>query len=130
MRLAGVRPSRSRYLGMALILVVGILHLIRVPTYYDQAAYLGALLVGNFLACLVAGAGILRGMRGPGWTLGALIATASLAAYVYSRTAGLPDAGRAVGEWGVLGVISIVVEALFLILFLAVIGKRETAAPS
>lgn len=126
MRFTGVKPSRSRYAGVALILAIGILHLVVVRDYYEQSALYGALLVLFFALCLVSGAGILLGRRGLGWLLGAALAAGAFALYVYSRIEGIPDLAEAEGEWGWLGALALILEVLFVALCAAVIGKRRT----
>ena len=110
--------------GIALILVVGLIHLINSPEDLEEGSYTGVLYLANFLGALVAAVGIYRGKRW-GWVLGLLIAGGAFVAYVISRTAGLPGLGVE-EEWiEPLGVLSLVVEALFVGVFLAILARPE-----
>jgi uncharacterized membrane protein YfcA len=116
--------------GIALIVVVGLIHLIDAPEDLEEGSYLGFLFVANFLGALAAAAGIYRGKRW-GWGLGLLVAGGAFVGYVISRTAGLP--GLPVEAWlEPLGVLSLVVEALFVGTLLAVFirSPKVIASPS
>ena len=105
--------------GISLIVVVGLIHLIDAPEDLEEGSYLGFLFLANFLGALVAAAGIYRGNRW-GWVIGLLVTGGAFAGYVISRTAGLPGL-PAEEEWlEPLGVLSLVVEALFVGIFLAI----------
>lgn len=81
--------------------------------------------VVNLIGALVAAFGLYRDALW-GWLLGVLVAGGALVLYVISRLVGLPGFEHAVGRWfGPLGIISLIVEALFLAVFLvAVITRR------
>jgi hypothetical protein len=110
--------------GISLILVVGLIHLIDAPEDLEEGSYLGFLFLANFLGALVASVGIYRG-NGWGWVLGLLVAGGAFAGYVISRTAGLPGLGVE-EEWlEPLGVLSLVVEALFVGVFLTILVRPQ-----
>jgi hypothetical protein len=110
--------------GISLIVVVGLIHLIDAPEDLEEGSYLGFLFLANFLGALVAAAGIYRGNRW-GWVLGLLVAGGAFAGYVISRTAGLPGLGVE-EEWlEPLGVLSLVVEALFVGVFLTILVRPQ-----
>jgi hypothetical protein len=110
--------------GIALILVVGLIHLINSPEDLEEGSYTGVLYLANFLGALAAAVGIYRG-KGWGWVLGLLIAGGAFVAYVVSRTVGLPGLGVE-EEWlEPLGVLSLVVEALFVGVSLAILARPE-----
>jgi hypothetical protein len=119
-------PRILKILAVLLIVAVGLIHLIGVPQHYRVAPYIGVLFVANFLGSLVSAFGIYRDALW-GWLLGVLIAGGAFGAYIVSRSIGLPGFEHAVGRWsGPLGVFSLVVEALFVALFvLAVIVWRQ-----
>jgi len=102
-----------------LIIVVGIIHLIGAPEDLEEAPYQGLLFLANFFGAILAAIGIYRG-RSWGWGLGAMVSVGAFAGYVISRTIGLP--GLPVEEEWLepLGLLSILVEALFVGLFLTV----------
>jgi Na+/proline symporter len=110
--------------GISLIVVVGLIHLIDAPEDLEEGSYLGFLFLANFLGALVASVGIYRGNRW-GWVLGLLVAGGAFAGYVISRTAGLPGLGVE-EEWlEPLGVLSLVVEALFVGVFLTILVRPQ-----
>jgi hypothetical protein len=105
--------------GISLIIVVGLIHLIGAPEDLEEAPYQGLLFLANFFGAILAAIGIYRG-RTWGWGLGALVSVGAFVGYVISRTIGLP--GLPVEEEWLepLGLLSMVVEALFVGLFLTV----------
>jgi Na+/proline symporter len=111
--------------GITLIVVVGLIHLIDAPEDLEEGSYLGFLFLANFLGALLASVGIYRGNRW-GWVLGLLVAGGAFVGYVISRTAGLPGLGVE-EEWlEPLGVLSLIVEALFVGVFLAILVRPES----
>jgi uncharacterized membrane protein YfcA len=105
--------------GITLIVVVGLIHLINSPGDLEEGSYTGLLYLANFFGALTAAIGIYRG-RSWGWGLGALVSVGAFVGYVISRTVGLP--GLPVEEEWLepLGLLSLLVEALFVGLYLTV----------
>jgi uncharacterized membrane protein YfcA len=105
--------------GISLIVIVGLIHLINSPGDLEEGSYTGLLYLANFVGALAAAVGIYRGERW-GWALGLLVAAGAFAGYVVSRTVGLPRL-PVEEEWlEPLGVLSLLVEALFVGLYLTV----------
>ncbi len=103
-----------QWMSVVAIVIVGVIHLSMVPQEYDETPLMGILFGINFIAALVATAGIYR-QEVWGWLLGLGIAAGSLLGYVLSRTVGLP--GMEIEAWlQPLGVLSLVVEASFIAL--------------
>lgn len=101
-----------KWFGILLIAIVGLIHLIESPEYFEAATYLGLLFLANSVGAIVAAVGIYQG-RGWGWALGSLIAGGAFLAYIVSRTVGLP--GLSESEFlEPMGVASLIVEALFI----------------
>lgn len=124
-------PQTTRLAGIALVLLAGLIHLYEVPLLFGAAPYLALLFLADAGAALIAAAGIYRGASVWGWGLGALICTVAFAAYVLSRTLGLPGLAQAIGRWeNPVGTLSLVVEGLFLGLYLSVITGMNVAAPA
>lgn len=117
-----IAPDKAVGAAISLILVVGLIHLIDAPEDLEEAPYQGYLFLANFVGALVAAFGIGRGRRW-GWGLGALIAVGAFVGYVISRTVGLP--GLPVEEEWLepLGLLSLVVESLFIGLCLAIFAR-------
>jgi uncharacterized membrane protein YfcA len=105
--------------GISLIVIVGLIHLIGAPEDLEEAPYQGVLFLANFFGAILAAIGICRG-RSWGWSLGALVSVGAFVGYVVSRTVGLP--GLPVEEEWLepLGLLSMLVEALFVGLYLTV----------
>ena len=110
--------------GISLIVIVGLIHLINSPEDLEEGSYTGLLYLANFFGAVLAAIGIYRGGSW-GWNLGALVSVGAFAGYVISRTIGLP--GLAVeDEWlEPLGLLSMVVEALFVGLYLTVFVRPK-----
>jgi hypothetical protein len=109
-------PTAAQGAGIALILVTGAIHFIDAPSSFGDATYKGVLFLTNGIAAIVAAVGIYRGDRTWGWGLGVLVAGGALVSYVISRTVGLP--GLAPDVWlEPLGILSLLVEATFVVLF-------------
>lgn len=118
--------GKLMWAGISLIAVVGLIHLIEAPEYFEEATYLGLLFLANFAGSLAAAIGVYRG-RGWGWGLGVLVAGGAFVGYVISRTIGLP--GMPVGEWlEPLGVLSLLAEGLFIGLCLAVFARKGASS--
>jgi uncharacterized membrane protein YfcA len=126
-RRGGLVPAGLVGAGISLIVVVGLIHLIGSPEDFAGGSYQGFLFLANFVGALAAAVGIYRGNRW-GWALGLLVAVGSFVGYVISRTVGLP--GLPVEEEWLepLGVLSMIVEILFVGTFLAIFvrPKKET----
>jgi hypothetical protein len=115
-----------QWLAIYLILQTGLLHLMTAQSEYEEAAYLGYLFIGNFLAALLAAYGIYR-QRIWGWGLGLCISVGSITAYAWSRTQGMP--GMEVEEWfAPYGVVALSVEGIFVLLFMLRPWKRSAGA--
>ena len=113
--------------GISLIVIVGLIHLINSPEDLQEGSYTGLLYVANFLGALAAAVGIYRGKRW-GWTLGFLVAGGAFAGYVISRTVGLPGLPVETEWLEPLGVLSLVVESLFVGVYMAILARpREEA---
>lgn len=111
--------------AVLLIIAVGLAHLRGAPPHYRVAPYIGVGFVVNFIGALVAAVGIYRDALW-GWLLGALVAGGALVMYVISRLVGLPGYEFAVGRWfGPLGIVSLIVEALFIAVFLLWLSTRR-----
>lgn len=124
------QPGLTRLAGIALILAVGAIHAIEAPEHFRAATYLGVLFAINVAATLVAAVGILRGAKGWGWTLGAVISGLSALAYLFSRLFGLPGLGETAGGWDEpLGSLALIVESLFLAGWFSVVTGLAVAAP-
>ena len=118
-------PRMVKLTAILLIVAVGLVHLRGAPPHYNFAPYMGIAFVANFVGALVAAVGIYRDALW-GWLLGVLIAGGALVMYVVSRSIGLPGFELAVGRWfGPLATSSLIVEVLFLAVFLLAVATRR-----
>ena len=104
--------GKLRIAGAVLISLVGLIHLFVTPEYYGFAAYLGLMMSANFAGSVVPAVGIYGG-RIWGWILRAVMAGGAFLGYIESRTLGLPG----LPSWEPFteppGLISLIVEAIF-----------------
>lgn len=106
---------KSKWAGIALIVIVALVHLIQGPSQREDAVYKEILFflaaAGGFVAAL----GIWRAIRFS-WLLGVLVAAGTLMGYFWSRTIGLPGLPVDTDYFEPLGVVSVIAEASFLVL--------------
>ena len=118
-------PKSIMWAGIVLIVVTGVIHFLDAPDAFGEATYKGILFSLNVIGALVAAFGIFRG-KSWGWLLGLLIAGGAIAGYVISRTIGLP--GLPVeSEWlEPLGVLSLIVEGIYVLLSIKVLTNNSS----
>jgi hypothetical protein len=117
-----MKSKLLHWLAIFLILEIGLLHIMTAQAEYEEATYMGYLFAANFFGSLLAAYAIYH-KQFWGWVLGLVIAAGSIAGYLYSRTLGMP--GMNVDEWfSPYGVISIAVEAAYILVFLFQPWKR------
>jgi uncharacterized membrane protein YfcA len=110
--------------GVALILLVGLIHLMDAPDSMTESTTKGLFFYANFVGAIVAAVGIFL-HRTWGWALGFVVAAGAFIGYIVSRTVGIFDLPPDV--WmEPLGIASLVVEALFIAVALrAFTGSRQ-----
>lgn len=122
-------PGVTKFSGIGLMLLVGLIHAYELPEHYETVRYVGVSFGVLLAGTLVSALGILRGARW-GWTLGSAISAVAIVAYAISRTLGLPGFGEAVGEWAKpLGTIVVILEALYLGLHFSIFTGLNVASP-
>lgn len=121
--------SRTR-IAIALIVVIGAIHLIEFPEYLEEQPYIGVLFIAGAVGCaLVAWLLSRDALDRRAWTLGTLISLGMAVGFVLSRTVGLP--GFHEEEWDLSGIISVIAELGFAGIAagaLAGAGRRQVAA--
>jgi len=127
-----ITPKILTWAGIILVLATGLIHLIEGPENYEEMAYKGILFFLSAAGALVAAAGIYRGAKLWGWTLGLAITAGALSLYIVSRTVGLPLM-EVDDEWlEPLGVAAMAVESLYILVYAYVMTRqpaRGTGAP-
>jgi hypothetical protein len=120
--MALTNASRKRTLwGTALIALVGLIHLLVVPEYFEFATYLGLLFIVNALGAFASAVGISR-RAWWGWPLGVVMAAGAFFMYIESRTIGLPMLDE--GWLDPPDVLSLIVEAIFVGVYLSGVRRR------
>lgn len=115
-------PGACR-IASALALATGCVHLALVPSYANEAMYLGALFVIAGLSALAVGVQLWRYGDRSAWWAGVILCTGMVVGFVVSRTVGLP-AYKAAGV-DPAAVFSLAAESGFL--FLALVSLRATS---
>src|SRR3954447_10319991 len=120
--MAMTNASRKTTLwGTALIALVGLIHLLVVPEYFEFATYLGLLFIVNALGSFASAVGIYRHAWW-GWPLGVVMAGGAFFMYIESRTIGLPMLNE--GWLDPPGILSLIVEAIFVGVYLSGVRRR------
>jgi hypothetical protein len=121
--------GKLRIAGVVLISLVGLIHLLVTPEYYGFAAYLGMLMIANFAGSMLSAVGIYQG-REWGWWLGVVMAAGAFLAYIESRTLGLPG----LPSWEPFteppGLLSLLLEGIFVGLAAYVLGRKSRVTAS
>jgi hypothetical protein len=100
-----------------------LIHLILVPEYFNEKAYIGALFVALAAVSAWAAYRVLAD-DGLGWAIGALASAGAFAGFIASRTVGLP--GFHPADWEASGLLTLALEAVVVFLFVAH-GRRTLA---
>ena len=117
-----------RWSGVVLIAFVGAIHLILSPEHFKAATYIGVFFLASIGASLVAAANISRDSIW-GWVLGFLTVGGAFTVYILSRLITFPRFSEATSKWGEpIGILALIVEAAFVLLFLVVLATRRTRA--
>jgi hypothetical protein len=114
-----MRTARAtlEWLAIIAIVAIGLIHFGEARDAFGDATYKGVLFVANGVGALAAAAGLYWNRRGA-WLLGLLVAGGAFIGYVVSRTVGLPGLPAEPDAWlEPPGVASLVLEALFIVLF-------------
>jgi hypothetical protein len=124
-------PSATvKWVAIAAILATGLIHAGETKDAFGDATYKGVLFAANCAGALVAAVGIYRNRLSWGWVLGVIVAGGAFLGYVVSRTIGLPGLPAANETWlEPPGVASLVVEALFVVLFFAKRPRSSAGVP-
>jgi hypothetical protein len=95
------RPLRSplRWAGGLLLLVTAATHIPLVPEHLDEAPYVGVLFVALSVASIVLSALLVRWDTPVVWAATGAVTALAVAAFLASRTVGLPQIGMDIGNW-------------------------------
>jgi len=122
-------PANAKRNGIVLILLTGLIHLALTPEYWGFAPYLGLLFVANAVGAGISVYGIYRGEFTWGWGLGLLVAGGAFVMYLISRTVGLQGIPDYEMHFSVVGILTMIIEVLFVVMFFRAFAGRSGAVP-
>jgi hypothetical protein len=118
----------ERRVAAAAMAVAALIHLVLIPEYFEEKAYIGVLFAVSVPPSLWLAAVLWRHHDARAWIGGAVLALGMAGAFVVSRTVGLPGFDES-GEWEPLGLASLVVEVTFaLVAGRALLPRQAVAA--
>ena len=120
------RPVLGRSLAVpaaAALAGVCLVHLLDGPGSLTDVFYIGALELALAAACVPLGVLLVVRPTRSIWTVALALNVAAMAAFVLSRTIGLPGSSDDIGNWGqTLGVVNLFTEAALIALAVTVIN--------
>ncbi|MFF7981955.1 hypothetical protein ACFZDK_22975 [Streptomyces sp. NPDC007901] len=132
MNSASVTEVTLRGLGVCCALGNVVLHGLLVPDHLEEKFYIGVLFaVGSVVMLVVAAALVALKRPMAAWLTGAVVSLGMIVGFLLSRTVGLPYGYYEPGWEPPYGPLSLIVEGLFVLAFLAWLGERPAprAAP-
>jgi hypothetical protein len=112
-----IRHTTLRALGFGGMLGIALIHLLDVIGKIKETPYLGVMYIALMIASVVVAFYLLHTGSTLAWAAAGLLAAATLAGFILSRTTGLPNASDDVGNWTEpLGLASMFVEGAMVIL--------------
>ena len=122
-----VRDGIARALAVVGLAAVALIHLLDLPDTIRETPYLGALYVALMAGTIVVGGALVHRPDARWFAAAALLAAATIAGFILSRTTGLPGADD-IGNWiEPLGMASLFVEGAVVALASAVLVGRRPA---
>jgi len=115
--------------GVVGLLGIALIHFLDVFSKFRETPYLGVVYLVLIAGCLLAAAMLLRRDARLAWALTVTFSGATFAAYVLSRTVGLPSARDDIGNWTEpLGLAALFTEALLVVVAVyALLADRRAA---
>ena len=119
----------ERTLAVVGLAGVALIHLLDLHDTYLAAPYKGWLYLALIVGSLASAALLVRGDDRRGWVGAMSLAAGAFAAFVWSRTIGLPSGADDIGNWWEpLGLASLFVEGALVALCGAVLSARTSLA--
>jgi hypothetical protein len=126
------RPVTGRSLALpaaAALIAVSVVHLVDGPGSLPDQFYIGALELALATACVPLCLLMMMRPTRPLWTAALALNLAALAAFVASRTVGLPGSTDDIGNWGqLLGVVNLLSEGALIAIALTALRPRHRGA--
>ncbi|MCX4420302.1 hypothetical protein [Streptomyces mirabilis] len=119
------KTAESALRGLGVCCAVGnvVLHGLLVPDHLEEKFYVGILFAVGSVVVLVVAVGLVVAKRPlVAWLTGSLVSLGVIIGFVLSRTVGLPDGYYEPGWESPYGPLSLLVEGLFVLAFLAWLG--------
>jgi hypothetical protein len=108
---------------------VALIHLLDAPATFQATPYKGWLYVGLIFGCVATAMTLAARSDTRAWTAATLFPLGAIAAFVVSRTVGLPQSADDIGNWSEpLGLASLFVEGSVVALGAAVLLERARLA--
>ena len=112
-----IRHTTLRALGCVGMLAIALIHLLDVIGKIKETPYLGVMYIALMAASVAVAFYLLHTGAPLAWAAAGLLAAATLAGFVLSRTTGLPNASDDIGNWTEgLGLASMFVEGAVIVL--------------
>ncbi|MER6501830.1 hypothetical protein ABT218_21165 [Streptomyces sp. NPDC001455] len=124
-------PAQATLRGLGACCAVGntVLHGLLVADHLEEKFYIGVLFaVGSAVMLVVATALLISKRPVLAWLTGAAVSLGMIVGFLLSRTIGLPDGYHEAGWEPPYGALSLTVEGLFIVAFLAWLGGSATTA--
>jgi hypothetical protein len=119
----------ERTLAVVGLAGIALIHLLDLHDTYLASPYKGWLYLALIVGSLVSAALLVRGDDRRGWLGALLLPAGAFAAFVWSRTVGLPGGADDIGNWWEpLGLASLFVEGALVVLSGAVLSARTSLA--
>lgn len=124
------QPRAVTFLGVSLILTIGLIHLYALPAHFEISPYLGLSFAVLFVLSFASAFNILRGSYATGWLPGAVISGVALVFYLLSRLFGFPGFEEAQSAWATpAGTVAMGLEAFFIFVYMSLITGMNVAWP-
>jgi hypothetical protein len=123
-----IRHTTLRALGFGGMLAIALIHLLDVFGQIKDTPYLGVMYIALMVASVAVAFSLLHTGSSLAWAAGGLLAAATLAGFILSRTVGLPNSHDDIGNWTEgLGLASMFVEGAVILLagYALVLARRE-----
>ena len=123
-----VRNGIVRAVAVVGLAGVALIHLLDAPGSFQDAPYRGWLYVALIAGSMAAAAALVRSDDARAWAAAAALSAGAIAAFVISRTVGLPQGADDIGNWTEpLGLASLFVEGSLVALSALVLRERVGA---
>ena len=125
-------PLRSewRWPAAALLAEIAAIHIALVPQHLREAPYAAGLFIALSAASLAVAALMLYRDDSPVWTAAGGLAAGAIAAYVLSRSIGLPMMSDDIGDWfNPLGIGAVGAEAITVVISLLILRTAAATHP-